>query len=127
MLQIQIAGDSMALERLCPAPPVAPTVGQTDRSIAVTEATFKTRQAQRGKVLSLARGLARSGQHEDHRSIIAELLHPLEDFPDAYRCLTDRVISAQLDKLCAMAQASAQASPSALAAFLADMREGARS
>jgi hypothetical protein len=77
-------------------------------------------------VLKIARDLARSGQHENHHSIFAEL-EIVEGFADARRCLTDRVISAQLDRLCAMAQASAQASPSALAAFLADMREGARS
>ena len=81
------------------------------------------RQAQRAKVLRLARGLARSGLHEDHRSIVTELLHPTEGFADGYRCLTDRVISAQLDKLCAMAQSS-PANPRSLAVFLADVRSG---
>jgi hypothetical protein len=83
---------------------------------------YSERQAQRAKVLRVARGLARSGQHEDHRSIVTELLHPTEGFADAYRCLTDRAISAQLDKLCAMAQSSAPANARALSVFLANMR-----
>jgi hypothetical protein len=78
-------------------------------------------QAQRGKVLQLARRLARSGQHENHRSIIAELAM-ITDFTDAHGYLVDRVISAQLDRLCAMAQASE--AKGSLAVFLADMRAG---
>jgi hypothetical protein len=81
------------------------------------------RQVQRAKVLRLARGLARSGLHEDHRTIVTELLHPTGGFSDAYGCLTERVISAQLDKLCAMAQSS-PANPRSLAVFLADVRSG---
>jgi len=82
-------------------------------------------QGQRTKILKLARGLARSGQHKSHCSIVAEL-ELLEGFSDAHRCLTDRVISAQLDRLCAMAQGSAQAGALSLAAFLAETRQAAR-
>ena len=80
---------------------------------------------QRTKILKLARGLARSGQHKSHCSIVAEL-ELLEGLSDAHRCLTDRVISAQLDRLCAMAQGSAQAGALSLAAFLAETRQAAR-
>ena len=66
------------------------------------------RQLQRTKVLKLARDLARSGQHENHQSILMEL-EVVEGFAEVHRCLTDRVICAQLDRLCAMAHASAQA------------------
>jgi hypothetical protein len=76
-------------------------------------------QAQRGKVLQLARRLARSGQHENHQSVIAELAINT----DAHGYLGERVISAQLDRLCALAQSS-QGSARSLAAFLADMRAG---
>ena len=79
-------------------------------------------QNQRTKVLNLARDLARSGQHETHRSILAEL-EIVEGFADAYGRLTDQVISSQLDRLCAMAQAPARASK--LAAFLAKTRQAA--
>ena len=74
-------------------------------------------QAQRGKVLQLARHLARSGQHENHESIIAELAVNT----DAHGYLGERVITAQLDRLCGMAQTS-PASARSLAAFLADLR-----
>ena len=62
-------------------------------------------QGQRTKVLRLARDLARSGQHESHHSIVAELQF-LAGFADTHRCLTNRVISAQLDRLCVMAQSA---------------------
>jgi hypothetical protein len=77
--------------------------------------------AHRAKVLRLARSLARSGQHDNHTSIVAEL-ELVDGFADAHRCLVDRVITAQLDRLCAMAQTSAPASARDLAAFLANMR-----
>ena|SRR5918995_5108219 len=82
-------------------------------------------QLQRTKVLGLARDLARSGQHENHHSILREL-ELLDGFAAAHRCLTDRVISAQLDRLCAMAQASAQAETPRLAGFIAKTRQAAR-
>jgi hypothetical protein len=78
-------------------------------------------QNQRTKVLNLARDLARSGQHQTHHSILAEL-EIVEGFVDAYRSLTDRAISSQLDRLCAMAQAPAR---SKLATFLAKTRQAA--
>jgi hypothetical protein len=78
--------------------------------------------AHRAKVLRRARGLARSGQHENHHTILAEL-ELTDGFADAHRCLTERVISAQLDRLCALARASGPATPQALALFLAGMRD----
>jgi hypothetical protein len=80
-------------------------------------------QNQRTKVLNLARALARSGQHETHHSILAEL-EIVEGFVEAYGRLTDQVISSQLDRLCAMAQAPARGSK--VAAFLAKTRQAAR-
>jgi hypothetical protein len=74
-------------------------------------------------VLNLARVLARSGQHQTHRSILAEL-EIVEGFAEAYGRLTDQVISSQLDRLCAMAQAPARGSK--VAAFLAKTRQAAR-
>jgi hypothetical protein len=78
-------------------------------------------QANRTKVLKLARDMARSGQHANHVSILAEL-ETVRGFVDAQPCFTNRVLTAQLDRLCAMAQTAAPANASALAAFLADAR-----
>jgi hypothetical protein len=55
----------------------------------------------RVKVLNHARELARSGQHPDHKSIIAHLEH-LEGFAEAHNRLRD--LRGQLDRLCALAQ-----------------------
>jgi hypothetical protein len=82
-------------------------------------------QHQRAKVLKLARDLARSGQHESHHTIVAQL-HLLHEFGAAHHCLTERIVCFQLDRLCAAAQSSAQASGSALADFLAQTRQAAR-
>ena len=82
--------------------------------------------AQRAKLLKRARDLARSGQHDSHITIAMQL-HGEIDFPDAHRCLTDRTISSQLDRLCAMAQSTAQTSPRPLVAVLADIRAAHRS
>ena len=60
---------------------------------------------QRSKVLNLARDLARSGQHADHRSIIAEV-ELLEGFAELRDRLGDSALRLQLDRLCALAQAS---------------------
>jgi hypothetical protein len=62
-------------------------------------------QAQRTKVLKLARELARTGQHSDHRSIIAQL-EPVEGFAEARVRFEESVIRLQLDRLCAIARAS---------------------
>ena len=67
-------------------------------------------KGQRTKVLRLARDLARSGQHQSHHSIVEELKQ-VEAFTEAHRCLTNRLIAAQLDRLCAMASAQAVAPP----------------
>jgi hypothetical protein len=80
-------------------------------------------KGQRTKVLRLARDLARSGQHQSHQSIVEELKQ-VEAFAEAHRCLTNRAISAQLDRLCAMA--SAQAGAPSLAAYIAETRQAAR-
>lgn len=89
----------------------------------MSSANWKITQKHRGKVVTLARNLARSGQHEDHQSIVASL--EVAGVAEARRCLTERPIRAQLDKLCTMAQ-TAHANACSLAAFLAEVREGAR-
>jgi hypothetical protein len=75
----------------------------------------------RTKILRLARALARSGDHGDHRSIVAEL-DDGDTAAEAHRWLTDRVITSQLDRLCAMAQTPEPANARSLAALLADAR-----
>jgi hypothetical protein len=80
-------------------------------------------KGQRTKILRLARDLARSGQHQSHRSIVEELKQ-VEAFAEAHGCLTNRAISAQLDRLCAMALA--QTGAPSLAAYVAETRQAAR-
>jgi hypothetical protein len=63
-------------------------------------------QRKRGKVLSYARVLARSGEHADHQTIIPHLA-ALEDFEAVRRVFEDRAICAQLDLLCAFAREAA--------------------
>jgi hypothetical protein len=75
----------------------------------------------RTKLLRHARDLARSGEHEDHRSIVAALGSG-NDPGEARRWLTDRLITAQLDKLCGIAQTSAPANARTLAAWLTSAR-----
>jgi hypothetical protein len=58
-------------------------------------------QLRRVKVLNHARELARSGQHPDHKSILAEL-EPMEGFAETLGRL--ELIRSQLDRLCALAQ-----------------------
>jgi hypothetical protein len=60
----------------------------------------KNIRAHRAKVLKIARALARSGQHPNHKSIIAEM-EPLD--AGVRKGLQD--IRLQLDRLCALAQA----------------------
>jgi hypothetical protein len=81
---------------------------------------FWKAQKQRGKVLSLARKLARTGHYSSHNNIIAEL-EVVEGFAEARRALTEGPIRAQLDKLCTLAQAP-QASAHDLAVFLSKIR-----
>jgi hypothetical protein len=78
-------------------------------------------QAQRTKLLQKARKLARSGQHAQHLTIVSEL-EASGEFLEVERCLTNQIISGQLDKLCAMAQASAVVSLRPLSIVLAEMR-----
>ena len=61
------------------------------------------RHARQAKLMNYARTLARSGEHADHKSIIAHLA-TLERFEAVRRRFEDRAFHAQLDKLCAMAQ-----------------------
>jgi hypothetical protein len=63
------------------------------------------RQIERTQVQQFARDLARSGRHADHQSIFTELeaVHGIADVPDWLA-----LIASQLDRLCALAQASAQ-------------------
>jgi hypothetical protein len=89
----------------------------------MSTANWKLSQKHRAKLVTLARKLARSGQHEDHQTIIASL--EVAGVADARRCLTERPLRAQLDKLCTMAQTT-PASACSLAAILAEVREGAR-
>jgi len=56
---------------------------------------------QRVRVLNRARALARSGQHPDHKSILAEL-EPMEGFAETLDRL--QLIRSQLDRLCTLAQ-----------------------
>src|SRR5215213_8875674 len=82
-------------------------------------------QAQRTKLLQKARKLARSGEHENHLAIVSELEESGEFF-EVHRCLTNQIIGGQLDKLCAMAQASAVSSLRPLSIVLAEMRAAPR-
>ena len=61
---------------------------------------------QRGKLLNLARELARSGQHSNYRSIIAQL-ESLDGFEEARGRLQETAFRLQLDRLCALARADA--------------------
>ena len=61
---------------------------------------------QRGKLLNLARELARSGQHPSHRSIITQL-ETLDGFEEARGRLQETAFRLQLDRLCALARADA--------------------
>ena len=53
---------------------------------------------ERGKLLNRARELARSGQHPDHRSIIAHL-EPLEDLEIVRERFQEAAFRMQLDRL----------------------------
>ena len=81
---------------------------------------FWKAQKQRGHVLKLARDLARSGQHTDHMTIAAELELAL-GLAEVRRCLTERPIAAQLDRLCSMASSGRPCG--SLSVFLAQFRE----
>ena len=56
-------------------------------------------QNQRTKVLNLARDLARSGQHQTHHSILAEL-EIVEGFAEAYGRLTESNLIPARQALC---------------------------
>jgi hypothetical protein len=88
----------------------------------MSDKVFWKAQKQRGKVLSLARKLARTGHYASHNHIIAEL-EVVEGFAEACRSLTEGPIRAQLDKLCTLAQAP-PATAYDLAVFLSKMRGG---
>jgi hypothetical protein len=64
--------------------------------------------AQRRKVLQTARDLARSGQHSDHKSIVAHL-ELLDGFVEVRHWFGEPVMRLQLDRLCALARESLRA------------------
>ena len=81
------------------------------------------RHSQRTQAQSLARDLARSGVHANHHSIVAELtlVHGIVKAPEWLA-----LIAGQLDKLCALAQASpdgTQDRPLQLAEWLCRIRQ----
>ena len=57
----------------------------------------------RARVVRQAQKLARSGQYSDLAAILPEL-EPLEGFAAARERFEDRVLQAQLNRLCAMAR-----------------------
>jgi hypothetical protein len=59
----------------------------------------------RGQILEQARELARSGLYSDCTNIIA-VLEPVEGFENARRRFEEDAIRSQINRLCAMAQAS---------------------
>ena len=68
--------------------------------------TTEQRYVWRAKLMNYARTLARSGEHADHKSIIAHLA-TLEGFEAVRGRFEDRAFHAQLDKLCALARGAA--------------------
>jgi hypothetical protein len=64
------------------------------------------RYARQAKLMNYARTLARSGEHADHKSIIAHLA-TLEGFEAVRGRFEDRAFHAQLNKLCALARGAA--------------------
>jgi hypothetical protein len=73
----------------------------------MTEAHWKVAQQKkvqiRRKLLQQARALARSGRHESHKSIFADL-EPIDGFAETRTWIGESAIRAQLDKLCVMAR-----------------------
>ena len=63
----------------------------------------------RGMVMRQAQRLARSGQHDDHTSIVREQ-EVMDGFEAARVCFEDPAVQVQLDRLCAMARVSPRAS-----------------
>jgi len=59
--------------------------------------------AKRKRLLDVARDLARSGQHPDHRSVIVEL-EAMEGFAEARGWFEGSAMRLQLNRLCAVAQ-----------------------
>jgi hypothetical protein len=59
--------------------------------------------AQRKRLLDVARDLARSGQHPNHKSVI-EQLEATEGFAEVRGWLEGSAMRLQLDRLCALGQ-----------------------
>jgi hypothetical protein len=59
--------------------------------------------AKRKRLLDVARDLARSGQHSDHKSVI-EQLEATEGFAEVRGWLEGSAMRLQLDRLCALGQ-----------------------
>ena len=76
---------------------------------------FSKTHARRSKLVEHARNLARSGDHADHASILREL-ERIEDIDVAREALASPLIRLQLDRLCALAQLTADARRNVLGA-----------
>ncbi len=68
---------------------------------------FDWNHRQHARLLNRARELARTGRHQDHQSIGAQL-EAVEGFAEATKEL--ELIRFQIDRLCAMARASSRTS-----------------
>ncbi len=62
---------------------------------------FDANQRQRARLLNRARELARTGRHQDHKSIVAQL-EAVEGFAEATKQI--ELIRFQIDRLCAVAR-----------------------
>ncbi len=62
---------------------------------------FDANQRQRARLLNRARELARTGRHQDHKSIVAQL-EAVEGFAEATKQI--ELIRFQIDRLCSMAR-----------------------
>jgi hypothetical protein len=73
-----------------------------EKEMLMTAPTWRS-TAQRKRLLDVARDLARSGQHPDHTSVIAEL-EAMEGFAEARGWFEGSAMRLQLNRLCAVAQ-----------------------
>ncbi len=62
---------------------------------------FDLNQRQRARLLNRARELARTGRHQDHKSIVTQL-EAVEGFAEATKQI--ELIRFQIDRLCSMAR-----------------------
>ena len=69
----------------------------------MTDPQWAKRVQTRRVLLQQARALVRSGRHESHKSIFADL-ELVEGFSEVRTWIGEYAIRAQIDKLCSMAQ-----------------------